>query len=348
MLSNITISNLGCFDETSYSVKFKKLNVIVGPNNSGKSTIFKGLNFMRMYCVVGQLQWNTEYYSMQSNYDAVYNHEVSRHIKITVGYESEGHNHQSILGITDNGINSDGWVEDGNGRGSLARKLQNPIISRISYFAPNRSIVPYSTNIGAIHNFQTLSPSGNDVVQFLIEKWTEQDENWGLAQEWIKKIDPQAILLKTPLRGSLASVETQRNDGKSIISINLSLQGNGLQNVLTIIAGIIFSPKGSTIIIEEPENFLHRESIEKLVDLFNTAVNDLEKQIIITTHSWSIIRAYTQDVGKAPRRSPSHVKAKPEDFALFEFNTKLGDEKIKEYPLKDKEYDEVIDHFIGL
>lgn len=352
MLSSISVTNFGCFDDQTHTVNFNKLNVLVGPNNSGKSTIFKALNLVRLYSdpQFGGITWNYGvYYNLQNNQEAVYNHDVSKRIQINVKYQEGNQISESILGFQNERVISDGLIINGTGQGSVKQTGErNPITSRIWYFAPNRAPINYTTLIGQTHVIQPLSPSGDDIIQFLIERWTAQDPNWNLAQDWIKRMDPQAILMKTPLHVNLVRIETERNDGKSTSSINLSLQGNGMQNAMTIVAAIIFSPPESTIIIEEPENFLHSRSIETLVDLFNYAVNQLSKQIIITTHSWEIINAYCSDIGEGSDRGTKHEKAKPEDFKLIVFNENLGKDKITEYDLRNKKYTSVRDYFKNL
>jgi len=47
MLESISVKNLGCFDDYDYKLEFNKLNIIVGTNNSGKSTIFQGINAIK-------------------------------------------------------------------------------------------------------------------------------------------------------------------------------------------------------------------------------------------------------------------------------------------------------------
>src|SRR5207245_7222556 len=90
MLSSITLKNFGCFDDQKYRTNFNKLNILVGPNNSGKSTIFKALNLVRLYCIprLGAITWNHGLYcNLQNNGEAVYNHDVSRPIQINVKYQ---------------------------------------------------------------------------------------------------------------------------------------------------------------------------------------------------------------------------------------------------------------------
>lgn len=348
MLSSITVRNLGCFDDQDYKVSFSKMNVIVGTNNSGKSTIFKGLNLLRYLTMNNDLRWSTPYYYLHDFTESVYGHDITKKIKIETQYDTPSGSGSRIT-INQDGVQHRLTLRDGSPYQDITDNEHKQIIKKIHYFSPNRQPVSYRDAVGQSgDNLQKLHPSGSDIKQFLVERWTDQDANWNLAQEWFKKLDPQLTLLKTPLYANAVSLETERNDGNITISINLSFQGSGMQNIATIVSGIIFSPNDSTIIIEEPENYLNSRSIEILVDLFNFAVNELGKQIIIATHSWEIINAYCSDVGEGTNRGNNHVKINPNDFKLTVINEQLGEQKIQDFDLSGKKYSDVRKYFKDL
>jgi predicted ATPase len=83
-----------------------------------------------------------------------------------------------------------------------------------------------------------------------------------------KKIGQDMSELKTPIRGDQVFLETLSGN----IDVNASLQGSGFQSAATIVSAVVFSPDGSTVIIEEPEAFLHPGSQEAIVDMINEAV----------------------------------------------------------------------------
>jgi energy-coupling factor transporter ATP-binding protein EcfA2 len=136
-----------------------------------------------------------------------------------------------------------------------------------------------------------------------------------------------------------ASVET--TDSNLGLDINLTYQGTGIQKALSIIAALVFSPEGSTIIIEEPETNLHARSQEGLADLFNLAVNKWKKQVVFTTHSWDMLLPFVSDVGKGQKRGEQHPKANPGSFKLIVFRkvTRDGTEKIETTDLDIRDMD---------
>ena len=349
MLSSILVSNLGGFDDQDYEINFKGLNIIVGANNSGKSTLFKGLNLIRAITFAGgSVQWNTLYYRLENFKESVYGHDITKQITIECRYDDEPPYWGSRLVLKHNSTKQH-CLQQNSPIGVLAHPNHISLINKIWYFSPNINPISFRDDVSSSGDaLQPLLPSGANIKQFLVERWTGQDPNWQLAQDWLKKIDPQLTVLKAPLYGNEVSLETERNDGNNTTSINLSLQGSGIQNLATIISGIIFSPRGATIIIEEPENYLHSRSIEILVDLFNFAVNKLDKQIIIVTHSWEIINSYCSDIGEGTSRGSNHVKADPNNFKLTVIHEKTGSDRIQDYDLSGKKYADVRRHFKDL
>ncbi len=348
MLDFIKINNFGCFNK-EYSVYFNKLNVIVGPNNSGKSTIFKALNLSKISIIEPKklINWKSDYYSLVGFNEMAYN--ISSNFYITVKNDKCEFT-LNVIGDTKK-ISIDKPISNE----ALINNLNN-----ILYIGSYRKTIKYQNPTGRNNDqtdradnyftkqIQALYPDGRNIIQFLLEKSTMRDNDIQLFECWLRKIDSQIKLFKTPVVAYNTSLSTRRSDGNATKAINLHFQGNGIQNAVIIIAAVIFSPKNSTVIIEEPELYQHSTSIEILVDLFNYAVNKLGKQIIIVTHSMDIINAYCSDIGEGTPRGNQHEKANPDDFKLIIINKLLGLEKIIDYSLVNKKYSDVRNYMKNL
>jgi Fe-S cluster assembly ATPase SufC len=195
---------------------------------------------------------------------------------------------------------------------------------------------------------QPLHPSGNNVTDFLIQQYTSRHPQWDYAESWFKRIDPDMTLLSTPLKGNTASTVTRRTDGTNETNVNINLQGSGIQNAATIIAAVVFSPDDSTIIIEEPENFLQYSSVEGLIDLFNDIIATTNKQIILITHSWDILTTYVNDIGNGLPRTGPAVITNSNSFRMTTVRRGLPQNKVEHYDIKNKNIGTVIDDIKGL
>jgi predicted ATPase len=225
------------------------------------------------------------------------------------------------------------------GRPLVEANLQKEL-ARIWYLSASRSGVPPQLQVGTKQYrtkwFQPIEPDGSNAIEYLLERFTSRDPQWEVAENWLRRITPEASILKSPLRGNLASVETTDKD--FAVDVNIAYQGTGIQKVLSTIAALVFSPEGSTIIVEEPEINLHPRSQEVLVDLFNLAVNDWKKQVIFSTHSWDMLQPFASDIGTGSPRGEAHIKAKAENFKLVVLKRVGDDIKIEELPIKGREY----------
>lgn len=324
LITSIKVRNFGCFGDDIYTLNLAPETFIVGPNNVGKST------FIAAYMILARNGFRLPVTKFKDSDDARYCHNLE-----TEGYASvQGTFHGRTAG----------WgiaLSRGGGISFTAEGMQDDyeeirqILSNTWYLSSDRVFLPLQS--GLLNQQKLIDYNGANVLQFLLEKWTARDANWDVAETWLRKIDPKMTMLKSPLRGNQVSVETTRNYSDAQVDINISYQGGGIQRALQIVSAVVFSPKGSVLIIEEPEMNLHKESQEVLVDLFNTAVNEWDKQVIITTHSWDMILPIISDIGPGSRRGADHVRADPSKFKLNTFSFGERGINIDDYDIANKE-----------
>jgi predicted ATPase len=332
MLKKLSVKNLGCFDEQTYSIEFSEETLIAGPNNSGKSMFIAGMNLLRSFIITGSLNWSTEFYNLVGFTPAVHAHDMNRRIEIsaTLLENSSEYTYEFYI---EKGNKVDWYV-------NRVRRRRDPkdinLMRKIWSFRPNRSPVPYTARVQPTAGpLQPLNSNGSNVINFLLERWTARDKRWDVAESWLKKIDPDMSEMRTPIKGSEVSFETMFVN----MPVNVSLQGSGFQSAAAIIAAVVFSPKGSTIIIEEPEVFLHPDSQEVMVDMINDAVNNQKKQLIFSTHSCNILLPFFSDIGRdAARRTGDHICADPHKFSMYVFKKISGKVSIEPYPLHEKTF----------
>lgn len=294
-------------------VSFSQETVLIGPNNSGKSTLIAGLNLLRCVILRHSADFSTSLYNFPNWAEAVYNHERERIISVSATVDSNQYHLELQNGSIKSVISSARpWSAEEN-------KSQ---MRSIWYLRPNRSLIPYNLGVGIGRDDlqPQLSPNGHDVIQFLLERYTERDPNWDEAEKWFRKIDPEISSIRTPIRGKNTFFENLIRK----MRLNASCHGSGFHSVASVISAVVFSPKGTTVIIEEPEICLHKKSQEAIVDLFNQAVKDQGKQIIFTTHSWDMLLPFISDIGRGAKRGKQHVRADPKKFTLLTFNKSQG------------------------
>lgn len=340
MLQKMSVKNLGCYDEKEYTVDFSQETLIAGPNNSGKSMFLAGINLIRYFAVMGVHSLRNEFYDLTSFDAAVHNHEENRIIEVSmVLTDSSSQQHTYGLAISKNG----GFSLKVNGEPFRRTPQDIDLMKKILYFRPNRSLVRYTSRVEPTAvPLQQLRPDGSNVINYLLERWTGRDKRWNIVESWLKKIDPDMSEMKTPIAGDQVSLETTFGD----VPVNVSLQGSGFQSAAAVVSAVILSPEGSTIIIEEPEVFLHPNSQEVIVDMINDAVNNHNKQMIFSTHSTNILLPFWSDVGlNAAKRGAEHVRAIPNKFSMWTFKKEASKISIEQYPIEAKTYQHFKDDF---
>jgi predicted ATPase len=341
MLRRLSIKNLGAFGENQFNIDFSEETLIAGPNNSGKSLALSAINFLRNYILTRDLYFTTQFYNFVSFKEIVHGHYENRIIQIELEFSQGGKVVKTELTLGKNRPTTFTIAQDERKRGFLSG--DENLLSDIWYLKPDRVNIPFSSIVQPSSTpFQPLNPNGSNVINFLLERYTDRDSKWGEAETWLRKIDPEITEMKTPIRGNSAFLETTFGE----FSVNTSLQGSGIQNAVAIIAAVVFSDKGSTIIIEEPEAFLHPSSQEIIVDLFNDAVNNKEKQIIFTTHSFNIIKPFYNDVGvDRARRGQEHPRADRNKFSMLLTRKQNGQVSVDGYPIQEKTFRQLRDDF---
>jgi hypothetical protein len=341
MLKKLSVTNLGCFGEAESSINFSEEVLLAGPNNAGKSMFLSAINIFRSSLLVG-FNWSNDLYSLNSFKDAVHSHDTSRHIAISMVFLDGDREYSYGMGLSETG--SPIFFFDGQAsRNSTRAAVDTKLMRGIWFLRPNRSVVPYSMSIGVSASpIQPLKPDGSNVTTFLLERWTDRDPRWAMAESWLRKIDPTMTEMKIPIRGNQTYFETVFGN----LPVNVSLQGSGFQSAAAIVAAVVFSPENSTVIIEEPEAFLHPDSQETVVDMINDAVNKQGKQVIFSTHSTNVLKPFYNDVsGQGEKRGESHAKANPAKFSMWTFRKTAAKATISPYDLRNKAWKQFKDDF---
>jgi ATPase subunit of ABC transporter with duplicated ATPase domains len=157
-------------------------------------------------------------------------------------------------------------------------------------------------------------------MQFLLNRWASRDPKFPEVEQWWHQLDPDFENVLTNLDTNTLGLEitTRSTTSKQPSDVNVHFQGLGVQSAATILAALVFSDEGSTILIEEPENHLHPGAQEVLADLINNQVMYHKKQVIITTHSRAFINPYVSDLGLGgSERGAGHVKMDQTRFQLL-------------------------------
>jgi len=167
----------------------------------------------------------------------------------------------------------------------LPAPLANVLRQKIYTFRAERFGIGQS-EIGPI---SVLNSDGSNLPQVLHHLSTSNPPQFQEYMHAIRDIFPEITLITIPpISNSSAQIllwGTDPADQRADLAIPLSESGTGVGQVMAILYVVLTSRLPQTIIIDEPQSFLHPGAIRKLFELMLGFARRYQHQYIITSHS---------------------------------------------------------------
>ena len=187
-------------------------------------------------------------------------------------------------------IESAGRVPTGQAIGNIITPICSQLRQRLYCFRAER----FNVHRGSIGTNSILEPNARNLPEVL---HLLHSHNPPRFQRFVKAVqtvfpDIQDIAIRLPsgreveLTIWFVPPETERAD----LAVPLSDCGTGIGQVLAMLYVIINSHEPRTILIDEPQSFLHPGAIRKLFEIFKRPENQ-KHQYIVTTHSPTVVTA---------------------------------------------------------
>ncbi|NOS91815.1 MAG: AAA family ATPase [Cyclobacteriaceae bacterium] len=318
-ISTLNVTNYRCFEELKLSFS-NRINVFVGANNGGKTSILK--------CIL-ELQ-----NSSISSSDA---RTKENQIKISMTFS--GGWPRDEKGVEQNGFTNIDMIFNKNG--TSTKNLYNPFTSSISDFTkspdkePNNLIYPFlakrKTNIfdQAINANAAKSVRGD--LYNLIAKIDNLIDSGQSKHDKYKNacIDTLGFYVhcKASENGKKAGFLVNESDFLTIESM-----GEGVSNLLGMIVNLCVA-KDQILVIEELENDIHPKALKSLLSLIAESSNS--NQFFISTHSNIIL----SKLGSLEGSKIFGVSSKLVDRVPTSIVTELNDSEDRRIVLEELGYE---------
>lgn len=348
MLSFVEIQNFKSI--RNLKLDFEQLNVFVGPNSSGKTSVIQALALLKQS--IDKLNFRGPLIDIGNFKEAIYNHRSDGKLRFSLGFFQRDKMYLSrkfmiACHITikmddanepfvDSSIITQGRKEliDYQKKTHFGDDGKSSHIGYLSQFNnvnfEMRGIIPYASGgaveemeryrevydviasglkdflyyVSAKRGFCTRSATedlparkphdvgvnGNNTIALLAH--IQNDDEYSEA---IKKIDfwAEAFGLKDTV---VTVVEGKEKAGHSIkvknaktnIQSNITDVGFGVNQLLPVIVQCFCAPKGSLIMVEQPEAHLHPKYQAKIADLLIDVLN-FGNRLIVETHSEHVL-----------------------------------------------------------
>lgn len=301
-ITTIRISNIRGFKKLEWIKLSKTINIFIGANNSGKSTILNSIHLLQKNGVLTKSDYTVG----------------EEKAEIDLGYEGS---HESIIPNTFSSIN---LIPHGNKR-TLTQGGHKKTMPLISEEEPHNLIYPYLSKRKAVSFTDTINEKNtNSVLGNFTNLYSKIDR---LVTPQFQPGNEEYLKACNRILGFEISTLASRNGKKAVYFVHnmehipLTAMGEGVTNILGLITDLCVA-KDRIFLIEEPENDIHPKALKDLLNLIVEKSNT--NQFFVSTHS-NIVMKY---LGSEENSKIFNVKSELSD----PIRSKLFVSKITEVP----------------
>ncbi len=274
-ITSLKLQNFRSF-ESFDAIQFSNINVLVGANNSGKSTILKAIHLL-------QTGGNTDIYA-----------DIRK-----------GANYSIIeLGV-DNIKNASGWPTGLNGQGIAILQLQASVgpnfnismqngntaaSGQVTNAEPHNLVVPFFSKRKTVSFSEEVKSQYSNIIEtsmaFLAARLSRISNPTFPKYEFYKKACEEILGFVVT---SIPSTNGQRPGAymPNLEPLYIDQMGEGVANIVFLLANLAVS-ENKIFLIEELENDLHPKALKALLDLIIESAKT--NQFFISTHSNIVVR----------------------------------------------------------
>lgn len=302
-LKSIVIERFKRLERVEFDVD--GVNVLIGGNNSGKSTIIQAVHFaftlFQSLTISNKWPAKTKKSSTVSPSELIY---IPSEDPYSLGYGGrllEDEERSIVLSFTfDNGEGIAVAVRKGRITNILVEPDNVPLAKQLGNLEAPYTI--FSPGLAGVSRTETYVADGvllrslargdaNVMLRNILYRLKQKPE-WLKFEEDLCQIFPNISLDIAYNHTVDQFINITVNEGAS--SIPLDLAGTGLLQAVQILAYIhLFSPK--LIILDEPDSHLHPNNQRLLCSLLATISLEREVQVLMTTHSRHVLDAMYGD-----------------------------------------------------
>jgi hypothetical protein len=336
LISEIRLRNFKAF--TGFKITFKDTSsFLVGPNSAGKSTILTAIRLAETCLRYAKRLKPTESKQHRGSWYLSYPVPLRDFVALDESVRHDFRRDETSLELI--------WKN----RSKL--RVIWPALQRVGDYEPPffylldgdrqnpRSPAPVKRQFSTIGVIPTLSPLEHE--EAIVEDETVrrnlsgrlssrhfrnqlrmlvENDGWDdfikFATPWLSEMQ----LTQPVIRYDTSSIDVFFTEFGSSVEKELVWAGDGVQIWLQLLLHIYRARQLPTLVLDEPEVFLHADLQRRLVRLLDS----LKTQVILATHSTEVLaEADRGTILWVDKSQPSAVKA-PEDEALAELDTALG------------------------
>lgn len=309
MIKQVSINRFKSID--SATLELDKINVLVGANNAGKSSVLQALQFTTSVAQTAKLysqsakfdkdgMWATSVYPDQLIYSPVKDPYVlakggilkeDAHMGISVSFtEDTG---ESVVATFRKGRNKNIAARfEGQIVGQHLSSLESPFCM----YVPGLAGIPFEEEIRTVGVVRKIAAKGdsNTVFRNVLNLLSSDVAKWKLFLTDLKAIFPdiEFQINANPNVDGFIDVKFRLSETEPMLPIDLA--GTGVLQATQIAAYVnYFQP--SLLLLDEPDSHLHPDNQRALATLLISLSDRTDTTIVISTHSRHLMSALHGD-----------------------------------------------------
>ncbi len=322
MISRVVIQNFKSIgDKPGVDLALKPLTLLVGPNGGGKSSILEAIAVASQRRISGRLiqfpSWESATPKQSGSIGLV-------HIDfVPVDRETGGSLKVAINGPHPLDVEYTVKNEPAQGTVNSYATLQKHafLLSAV------RGNVPYAADTGGTPDWVGVHGENLLMLLNMILPHRRHKDVADRIVKWASRFGVSE--LHAGLRGG-GQAGSDYLDSELKAVLDLASASTGARQILTVITQLFWAPKGSLLLIEEPEISLHPKGQIDVLEMFAEAIHEGNRQIIATTHSVFLLQALGYAVLKG--------WLKPEEMAVYHVEKGKEGTTATLLPLSEKGY----------
>lgn len=300
-VSKIEFNNFKAFDK--FSAKFSKFDVIVGPNNSGKSTVLEALRILNS--AWRSVQNKSPYYiskirahgynittkTIHVPFEYIQTDYTGETSIIRIYFRFKG---SAVLTFTNDGFLYLHFLDKENKNLKTLNSIKSSINISIGLIPPLGTLEPAERLL--TQKYITAARETHLSPRHFRNQWYYDKKDFRIFRELLKETWPEMDIALPELQteGAKPTALELHSKEKPLIFMfckedritrEINWAGSGFQVWLQLLSHLIRNRDSTTIIVDEPEIYLHPD----LQRRFIAVAKKIGPQLIVATHSVEVI-----------------------------------------------------------
>ena len=303
MIRSVTINNYKAFGFDSNTLQISPVTIVVGKNNSGKSSLLKLLSILATMSdglSSGPIIMRNNSVSLGGRYQDLFHNNDTSSMTIQLEYEdgkklrflylmNEG---ELYILKPENSVQSTSqdnpfkpYIES---IASSQDEIKNPYIFTADYIGPLRHTVKRNIQIGG-NDDRLLESDGQNVCEVLLNSFNSDRKLFRLVADWLEKnLDSPGLTFERNSESS-GSYSLSIRHGSAIV--NLADVGQGIGQVLPLIVSSYMENHADLTIVEQPVLHIHPAAHQSVAVRIAESAKEMKRTFIVETHSYNFILA---------------------------------------------------------